>query len=105
MRSMHMKSLQLRRSVRHGSLRTAPLYLVLSLIIPCAANWPSHAQEFKQISFAGMQWRLVGPMRGGRVTAVSGVPSQPAVYYMGTPAGGVWKTTNAGTTWNPIFDQ
>lgn len=52
-----------------------------------------------------MQWRLIGPHRGGRVTSVSGVPTQPAVYYIGTPGGGLWKTENGGQVWKPIFDQ
>ena len=52
-----------------------------------------------------MRWRLIGPHRAGRVSAVAGVPGQPAVYYIGTPGGGVWKTTDAGRVWQPIFDQ
>ena len=44
------------------------------------------------------------PNRGGRVTAVAGIAGDTKTYYMGTPGGGVWKTTNAGTTWFPIFD-
>ena len=52
-----------------------------------------------------MEWRSIGPFRGGRVTSVSGIPTQPNVYYMGTPGGGVWKTENAGRVWKPIFDQ
>jgi photosystem II stability/assembly factor-like uncharacterized protein len=51
-----------------------------------------------------MKWRSIGPYRGGRVTAVAGVPRQPAVYYMGATGGGVWKTENAGITWRPISD-
>jgi photosystem II stability/assembly factor-like uncharacterized protein len=54
---------------------------------------------------AGLAWRNVGPFRGGRVTAVTGVIGQPGVYYMGLPIGGVWKTTSAGTTWFPVFDD
>jgi len=53
----------------------------------------------------GLSWRLIGPFRGGRVTAVAGVPGDLRTYYMGTPGGGIWKTTNAGATWFPIFDE
>lgn len=55
--------------------------------------------------FSGMQWRLIGPFRGGRVTAVSGVPGNPNVYYFGTPGGGIWKTTDGGQVWQPTFDK
>ena len=52
----------------------------------------------------GLRWRSVGPARGGRVTAVAGVPSQPMTFYMGSTGGGVWKTTDAGQNWLPITD-
>jgi photosystem II stability/assembly factor-like uncharacterized protein len=54
---------------------------------------------------AGLRWRNLGPFRGGRVAAVTGVIGQPGVYYIGLPAGGVWKTTSAGETWFPVFDS
>ncbi|HEV2488990.1 MAG TPA: hypothetical protein VGT03_04215 [Candidatus Acidoferrales bacterium] len=54
--------------------------------------------------YNAMKWRLIGPYRAGRVSAVAGVPGNPAVYYIGTPGGGVWKTTSGGTVWKPIFD-
>ena len=55
--------------------------------------------------FKGMQYRLVGPFRGGRVVAVSGVVGQNDTYYFGAVAGGVWKTTDGGLNWKPIFDK
>ena len=54
---------------------------------------------------SALVWRNVGPFRGGRISAVSGVIGQPGVFYVGTPAGGVWKTTSAGATWYPVFDS
>src|SRR5690242_21912041 len=54
--------------------------------------------------FKGLRYRMVGPNRGGRSTAVTGVSSQPATFYMGVASGGVWKTTDAGQTWFPISD-
>jgi photosystem II stability/assembly factor-like uncharacterized protein len=53
----------------------------------------------------GMQWRQIGPFRGGRVLAVAGVPGDPDTYYFGAVAGGVFKSTNGGMTWNPTFDK
>ena len=55
--------------------------------------------------YSGLRWRSIGPFRGGRVNGVSGVPGQPNTFYFGSVGGGVWKTTNAGRTWNPIFDS
>ena len=55
--------------------------------------------------YSGLVWRNIGPFRAGRVSAVTGVIGQPGVFYMGLPLGGVWKTTSAGMTWFPIFDD
>ena len=52
----------------------------------------------------GLHYRLVGPSRGGRVTTVTGVPSQPRTFYMGVASGGVFRTTDGGTSWEPITD-
>ena len=52
-----------------------------------------------------LHWRMIGPFRGGRVTAVAGDPSQANTYYFGTPGGGIWKTTSGGQVWKPIFDS
>jgi photosystem II stability/assembly factor-like uncharacterized protein len=54
---------------------------------------------------SALTWRNLGPFRAGRVAAVSGAIGQPGVFYIGAPAGGVWKTTSAGETWYPIFDS
>src|SRR4029077_667406 len=53
----------------------------------------------------GLRWRNIGPFHGGRIAAVTGAIGQPGVYYVGLPAGGIWKTTSGGVTWLPIFDQ
>jgi photosystem II stability/assembly factor-like uncharacterized protein len=55
--------------------------------------------------YRAMRWRQIGPFRAGRVTAVAGIPGNDAVYYMGTPGGGLWKTVDGGVVWMPIFDQ
>src|SRR5262249_35258505 len=61
--------------------------------------------QYSQESFSAMRSRLVGPHRAGRVTTVAGIPGKPAIYYFGTPGGGVWKTINGGRVWTPIFDD
>ncbi|HET9634627.1 MAG TPA: hypothetical protein VFP26_01755 [Gemmatimonadaceae bacterium] len=63
------------------------------------------ATPVKPDLLSGLVWRNVGPFRGGRISAVSGVVGEPGTFYIGLPAGGVWKTTNAGATWWPIFDN
>ncbi|MGA2019224.1 MAG: hypothetical protein ABSH02_01445 [Candidatus Sulfotelmatobacter sp.] len=53
----------------------------------------------------GLKWRLIGPFRGGRAVAVAGVPGDSTTFYFGAVNGGIWKTTDAGTVWTPIFDS
>ena len=55
--------------------------------------------------YAGLKWRNVGPFHGGRISSVTGVIGDPGTFYFGSPLGGIWKTTSAGVTWFPVFDQ
>jgi photosystem II stability/assembly factor-like uncharacterized protein len=61
--------------------------------------------QFDPKLFSGMQWRQVGPFRGGRALAIEGVPGEPNTWYFGAVAGGVWKTTDGGANWAPLFDK
>ena len=63
------------------------------------------ASAVDQGLFQALQWRCIGPYRGGRALAVSGIPGDPTTFYFGAVAGGVWKTTDAGGTWLPLTDQ
>jgi photosystem II stability/assembly factor-like uncharacterized protein len=67
-----------------------------------AAN--ANVPQFPLSLYANLQWRCIGPFRGGRTVAATGVPNNPNLFYIGVNNGGVWKTTDAGRTWGPIFD-
>src|SRR5215471_17765868 len=72
------------------------------------ANFAASPKEVLHVDvkfLQGLHWRSIGPFRGGRTLAVTGVPGQPEVYYSGAAGGGVWRTNDAGRTWNPIFDS
>jgi photosystem II stability/assembly factor-like uncharacterized protein len=77
--------------------------LVLLAILGYAS--PVAAQGFDPSLFQEMRWRMIGPFRASRTKAGTGVPSQPNVFYIGVVNGGVWKTTDYGRTWDPIFDE
>jgi photosystem II stability/assembly factor-like uncharacterized protein len=89
-------------------VKTSRRTLILFAAILCALIVPfvfATAQQVEPSTYGGLKWRLVGPFRGGRVITVAGVPSQPNTYYFGAVAGGVWKTTDGGNTWDPLFEK
>jgi photosystem II stability/assembly factor-like uncharacterized protein len=80
----------------------------LFLVGVCAVSlalFPAEAQQIDGSAFKGLRWRQIGPFRGGRAIAVAGVPGDPTTFYFGAVAGGVWKTTDGGLNWSPIFDN
>ena len=83
--------------------------LCAAMLLTALALSESFAQTTTAFQFdtslvAALQWRNIGPFRGGRVDAVAGVTSQPLVYYFGSTGGGVWKTEDAGLSWKNISD-
>jgi len=81
------------------------VWLILTALLISAPQEAARAQQQDQNILKGLRWREIGPFRGGRVTAVSGVTSQPFVYYFGATGGGVWKTTDGGINWLPVSDE
>src|SRR5512141_271427 len=80
-------------------------FLLSAAIVLATAFVTTQEPAVNPAAFAEMRWRSIGPNRSGYVSAPAGVPGDPATYYVGLPEGGVWKSTNAGTTWKPIFDD
>ncbi len=87
---------------------TLPLLILLAVVafvqLRAQTGSSSQAPAVAPALFEGLKFRLVGPSRGGRVTTVTGVPSQPETFYMGVASGGVFRTTDSGRTWLPITD-
>src|SRR5260370_14587969 len=93
-RSLHLVKIVFAASVFlfPAHLRTAP------------SPTPTPPGAIDEKLFNGMRWRQIGPFRGGRALAIGGVVGEPDTYYFGAVAGGVWKTTDGGANWIPLFD-
>ncbi len=85
--------------------RAVHVFLSLALLTTAVALAQQTQPQVSESLFKGMKWRLVGPFRGGRVLAVTGIPGDPSTYYFGGVSGGVWKSTDGGNTWNPLWDK
>jgi photosystem II stability/assembly factor-like uncharacterized protein len=97
--------IQMKIVLKGTRLRLFLAFIAFIAILPVALWSQLSSQEaIDSKLFSGMQWRLIGPFRAGRVTAVAGA-TDPNTYYFGTPGGGVWKTTDGGQVWRPIFDK
>lgn len=81
------------------------LLFVISLAATITSAQTAATEAQKDDPLKLLQYRSIGPFRGGRVTAVAGVPSQPNIYYFGATGGGVWKTTDGGVNWEPVSDK
>jgi photosystem II stability/assembly factor-like uncharacterized protein len=78
---------------------------LLALAAISSSSIELHAQKIDPSLYSSLEWRMIGPFRGGRTIGATGVRGQPNVFYIGVNNGGVWKTTDAGRAWTPIFDE
>ena len=98
-----------RASRRRGAGRPARIIgavkTLLAAVLAGAAIEVATAQTVDPSRYRALEWRAIGPVRGGRTVGAAGVVQRPNVFYIGVNNGGVWKTTDYGLTWTPIFDD
>ena len=79
--------------------------LILATLAATLARIGSTTAVAQELSFREVRWRDIGPTRGGRARALAGVPSQPNTFYAGFDNGGLWRSTDYGANWVPLFDD
>ena len=89
-------------SIRHA---VRPIVLISALLLSATSQLCAAAAPITASVTGAMEWRLLGPFRGGWATMAAGVPAQPDTFYIGTAGGGVWKSNDAGRTWHSLFDH
>src|SRR6266516_4797946 len=85
-------------------MNNVPLRSLLGFLCLALGTTPAFTQTVPPAAYGALRWRLIGPHRGGRVLAVAGIPGDGATFYFGAVDGGVWRSGNAGVTWEPLFD-
>ncbi len=85
-------------------MKNTVLLLICLLLFSHKGNTQKNITKFSEKYYNAVQWRNIGPFRGGRSAAVTGVPGKANLFYMGSAGGGIWKTTDAGNTWKNISD-
>ncbi|MDP4820644.1 MAG: glycosyl hydrolase, partial [Saprospiraceae bacterium] len=78
--------------------------MVVGMVLPLSGQKAGKTLTYDESLYNSLQWRSIGPFRGGRSAAVTGVPGKPNLFYMGATGGGVWKTEDGGQTWGNISD-
>ena len=86
-------------------VRTYNKVVLVALVAISSPSIELDAQKLDPSLYSSLEWRMIGPFRGGRTIGVTGVRGQPNVFYIGVNNGGVWKTTDYGRVWTPIFDD
>jgi photosystem II stability/assembly factor-like uncharacterized protein len=99
---INAESLQKKSMIRRSHL--SPAMVAMLVLFPCWRAAAVAAEPSVDTASQSLHWRLVGPFRGGRTRAVTGIPGQPETFLIGAVNGGVWKTTDSGRTWHPLFD-
>jgi len=93
--------------MKSRSLWASVFFIAVSMLVfflPAEAQAQKQADRFDESLFKAMSWRSIGPFRGGRVTAVAGIPAQIHTYYFGATGGGVWKSEDGGLNWQCVSD-